>query len=103
MPEPTAGAGYLPVIGLRERRPWNPRILISRSHPLSRLDLRAKLLSRRGLNGSVWWVYDLPLWRGTSWSLLSTEQFVKERKDNLYKYYIIDFLKSQIFCGSRER
>ena len=37
MPKPTAGAGYHPVIDLRERRPWNPRILISRPHTLSRL------------------------------------------------------------------
>ena len=75
-----------------------PHKLISRPHTYSCLGTGYKR-HRAAYRG----VYDSPKWRGTSWNLLSTEQFVKERKDNLYKYYIINFLKSQIFCGSRER
>ena len=77
MPEPTAGAGYLPVIGLRERRPCNPRILISRPHTYSCLG--TGYCRHRADNRGV---YDSLLWGGTSWNLLPTEHFTKERKDN---------------------
>ena len=76
MPEPTAGAGYLPVIGLRERRPWNPRILISRPHTYSCLG--TGYCRHRADNRGV---YDSLLWGGTSWNLLPTEHFTKERKE----------------------
>jgi hypothetical protein len=85
MPEPTAGAGYLPVIGYTDGSFLYPYKLISRPHTYSCLGTGYKR-HRAACRG----VYDSLLWRGTSWNLLSTELYKRkeERNEILYLTYI---------------